>query len=93
MRWEGGRNESILVGVPESSDMFLVRGRLTHSTGIERTLDLYSSYIYIHCINQDFVLRAVYMTLLSTKHVKLIMRFWLFVYTTTVFWVLENANF
>lgn len=46
MRWEGGRNESILVGVPESSDLFLVRGRLTHSTGIERTLDLYSSYIY-----------------------------------------------
>lgn len=46
MRWEGGRNESILVGVLESSDYFLVRGRLTHSAGIERTLDLYRNYIH-----------------------------------------------
>ncbi len=49
MRWEGGRNESILVGVLESSDSFLVRGRLTHITEIERALDL--SRNYIHCIS------------------------------------------
>lgn len=51
MRWDGGRNESILVGVLKSSDSVLLRKGLTHNTGIRFILELYTANAFYEAVH------------------------------------------